>query len=106
MKLVYMTAPTIEEARTLGKQLVERHVAACVNIIPGMESVYPWMGKVESSREIVMIAKTSAEKVDALIAAVNELHSYDVPCVISLPIGKANPSYIQWLKDCLTGFVD
>ncbi len=100
---VYMTTATVEEARTIGRRLVETRLAACANIVPGMESIYRWQGRIETAQETVLIAKTRAVLVDQLCAKVRELHSYDCPCVVALPIGAGNPAYLRWLGDETTG---
>lgn len=97
MRLVYMTAASREEARTIGRTLVEERLAACANVIDGMESVYWWQGKLTEDREAVLIAKTRAALVPALTERVKQLHSYTVPCVVALPILDGNPAYLAWL---------
>jgi periplasmic divalent cation tolerance protein len=94
---VYMTTGSLEEARMIGRRLVEARLAACANIVPGMESIYHWQGGVEAAQETVLIAKTRAVLVDQLTAKVRELHSYDCPCVVTLPITGGNPAYLRWL---------
>ena len=95
--LVYMTAGSVEEARAIGASLVERRLAACVNILPGMLSQYRWEGSVQTDEEAVLIAKTRDDLVDALTGHVREIHSYDCPCVVALPIGGGNPEFLQWI---------
>lgn len=97
MRLVYMTAASREEAKKIGRALVEERLAACANVIDGMESVYWWQGKLAEDRETVLIAKTRAELVPALTERVKQLHSYTVPCVVALPILAGNPAYLDWL---------
>ncbi len=97
--LVYMTAGSVEEARAIGASLVERRLAACVNILPGMLSQYRWEGSVQTDEEAVLIAKTRIELVDALTGHVQEVHSYDCPCVVALPIRGGNPAFLQWIAD-------
>jgi periplasmic divalent cation tolerance protein len=97
MRLVYMTAASRDEARKIGRALVEGRLAACANVIDGMESIYWWEGKLTEDREAVLIAKTRAERVPALIERVKQLHSYTVPCVVALPILAGNPAYLDWL---------
>ncbi len=94
---VYMTTGTVEEARVIGRRLVEERLAACANILPAMESIYHWQGRVETAQEAVLIAKTRAVLVDQLSARVREWHSYDCPCVVALPITAGNPAYLRWL---------
>lgn len=96
--MAYMTAGSRDEARSIARALVEERLAACVNILDGMTSVYRWEGAVEESTETVLIAKTREELFDALVARVVALHSYDVPCVIKLPFDEGNPEYLEWLR--------
>ncbi len=96
--IVYMTASTPEEARSIGKELVSQNLAACINIFPNVESIYKWEDEVQSAHEVVLIAKTSEDKVTALTQAVRELHSYDIPCIISLPITGGNPEFLSWIE--------
>jgi len=102
MRFIYITFPNKTEALTLGRILVERKLVACVNIIDGMTSCYWWEGKVEEATEAILIAKTTAAKVDELIAEVKRQHSYDVPCVISLPIEQGNPDYLTWISESVS----
>ena len=97
--LVYMTAANEEEAHALAKQLVERKLAACANIFPGVQSVYTWEGEVVSGQEVVLILKTSEEKVTLLTQTARELHSYDIPCILSLPIAGGNPEFLSWIEN-------
>ena len=101
--LVYMTAGSAEEARSVGASLVERRLAACVNILPGMLSQYRWEGSVQTEEEVVLIAKTRSDLVDALTGHVREVHSYDCPCVVALPIEGGNPAFLQWIADETAG---
>lgn len=100
---VYITASTVEEARRIGRQLVEERLAACVNILPGMTSFYWWQDKIEEGSETVLIAKTRAELVARLTERVKALHSYTVPCVVALPILGGNPGFLQWITDETSG---
>jgi periplasmic divalent cation tolerance protein len=99
LRLVYMTMGSSEEAERIGNALVGERLAACVNLLPGMRSIYRWKGAVEAAEEVVLIAKTRAPLVAALVARVKQLHSYEVPCAISLPILDGNPDYLQWLAE-------
>ena len=97
--LVYMTAPTVEEARSIGKELTSRNLAACINIFPGIESIYYWEGELQTAQEVVFIAKTSEDKVTALTQVARELHSEEVPCILSLPITGGNPEFLSWIEN-------
>jgi periplasmic divalent cation tolerance protein len=94
---IYMTTGTAEEARAIGKALVEEEFAACVNIVDGMQSIYRWEGQVCEAQEVVLIAKTRSDQVGPLIARVKELHTYECPCVLALPILEGNPAYLEWI---------
>lgn len=96
--LVYITTGDVEEAREIGGELVMRHLAACVNIFDKMESLYWWEGQIESSSEVVLIAKTSDKKVEKLIDTVKQLHSYECPCIVAVKAKKGNEEFFQWVK--------
>jgi periplasmic divalent cation tolerance protein len=97
-KMVYMTAGSLDEAKVIGKELVKSRTAACVNIIEGMQSIYRWEGRIEEDREVVVIAKTSQERLDELIHTVKGIHSYDCPCIVSIPIEGGNPAFLEWIQ--------
>ncbi|WP_319467113.1 divalent-cation tolerance protein CutA [uncultured Pseudodesulfovibrio sp.] len=96
---VYMTCSSKEEARDIGTVLVERRLAACVNIIDSMHSMYWWNGKVETAEEVVLIAKTRDGLLAELTEAVKVMHSYEVPCVVALPITGGNPEFLGWIRE-------
>lgn len=98
LNLVYITAKDKEEARKIGKELVKVRLAACVNIIDKMNSMYWWEGKIQDDNEAILIAKTKESLVPKLIKKVKSLHSYSCPCVISLPILEGNKEYLKWLQ--------
>jgi periplasmic divalent cation tolerance protein len=93
----YITLSSEEEARRIGTVLVEERLAACVNILSQMESHYWWDGKLETSHEVVLIAKTTSPLKEALQRRVLSLHSYSCPCVVFLPISGGNPDYLEWI---------
>jgi periplasmic divalent cation tolerance protein len=95
--LVYTTWPSIVEAEAAGRKIVERRLAACVNILPGMISHYWWAGKIERAEEVVMIIKTRATLAEQVSATVKELHSYTMPAVMVLPVESLDPAYHRWL---------
>ena len=97
LKLVYITAPSKQVAIELGRKLVESRHAACINVLPEMTSIYWWEGKISESEEAVLLAKTSEEKVDALIAEVEKIHPYSIPCALSLPVERSAKAYASWL---------
>lgn len=95
--LVYTTWPSVVEAEQAGRQIIERRLAACVNILPGMVSHYWWEGKIERAEEAVMFVKTRASLAEQVGAAVKEMHSYTTPAVMVLAIESLDPAYHQWI---------
>ena len=93
----YVTAGSRDEAMAIGRALVEERLAACANLIEGMTSVYRWRDTIQEDREVVLIAKTRRELVDRLTARVRELHSYETPCVVALPLQGGNPAFLNWI---------
>ena len=96
---VYMTAGNKEEARSIGRELVESRLAACVNIIDPMNSIYTWEGKIQEDTEVILIAKTRRALVQELTEKVKDLHSYDCPCIVSLPVSGGNPAFLEWIAE-------
>jgi periplasmic divalent cation tolerance protein len=101
-RIVLSTAGSEDEARKIARHLVEHRLAACVNIVPCIESIYRWQGKVESSEEWLLLIKTSAEKFPAVRDAIRELHSYDLPECVAVNIDGGGAEYLQWLADSVT----
>ena len=97
--LVYTTWPSIVEAEKAGRVIVEKRLAACVNILPGMISHYWWEGKVERAEEAVMIVKTRAALAEAVREAVKELHSYTTPAIMVLPLEGVDADYYRWIVE-------
>jgi len=100
-RIVLSTAGSEAEARKIAQQLVERELAACVNVVPGVESTYRWQGKIESSREWLLLIKTSADRLISVREAIQEMHSYELPECVSLSIDDGSPEYLSWLADSL-----
>lgn len=100
-RIVLSTAASEEEARKIARHLVEHQLAACVNIVPQIESVYRWLGKVESSREWLLLIKTTAEKFSDVHDAIRELHSYDLPECISIAIDDGSAEYLAWIGEAV-----
>ena len=100
--VVYVTAGSADEADRLARSLVDERLAACVNRIKSVQSVYRWQGKVEQSEEELLIIKTSRDRFAALEKRVRELHSYSVPEVIALPVIEGSSNYLKWLKEQVT----
>jgi periplasmic divalent cation tolerance protein len=95
--LVYTTFPSIGEAEQIGRALVERRLCACVNILPGMVSLYRWQGAVERGDETVMIIKTRAGLTEPVRAALRQLHSYTTPAFLVIPVESVDPDYHAWI---------
>ena len=95
---VYMTAGSVEEAKSIGQILVGQNLVACVNLLENMTSSYKWEDKLEEGQEVIMIAKTRKTLMPKLIETVNSLHSYDCPCILELPIQGGNPEFLSWIK--------
>jgi periplasmic divalent cation tolerance protein len=99
MILVLTTAGSDDEARRIAHALVERRLAACVNVIPRIASLYRWMGKIEQAEEWLLIVKTAPEAFERVRDAINELHSYELPECISIPIEDGSPAYLKWIAE-------
>jgi len=99
VSLVYITTASVEEAEIIGRNLVSRKLAACVNIVDKMKSIYHWEGKIESGEEVILIAKTKTALVDELTENVKALHSYKCPCIVSLPIEGGNTEFLNWIRN-------
>jgi len=98
-RIVLSTAGSEEEAHKIARHLVEQELAACVNILPRIESIYRWQGKVETSREWLLLIKTTADRFPAVRDAIRELHSYELPECVAISIEDGSPEYLQWLAD-------
>jgi periplasmic divalent cation tolerance protein len=95
--MLYITCGSGDEATMIARTVVEERLAACGNIIDAMRSIYRWEGKVSEDEETVLILKTTAERVETLTARVKALHSYDLPCVVEIPLGGGNAAYFDWI---------
>ena len=95
---VYVLFANAEEAERIGRTVVEERLAACINILGPVRSIYRWQGKVETADEIAAILKTSNAEADALITRIAGLHSYDVPCIVTWPIDKVLGTYADWVE--------
>jgi periplasmic divalent cation tolerance protein len=98
-RIALTTAASEDEARKIAHQLVERRLAACVNIIPQVSSIYRWQEKVEEAREWLLVIKTTAAAFAQVREAITELHSYDLPECICLTIEDGSPNYLQWISE-------
>jgi periplasmic divalent cation tolerance protein len=103
---VFMTAAGREEAQRLAEMLIEKRLAACVQILPDMESVYRWQGKVEQQREVLLIVKTIRSKFEVLEKAVRAAHSYETPEIVALPLIAGSGPYLEWLTTSVDAEVE
>jgi periplasmic divalent cation tolerance protein len=101
--VVLSTCASEEEAEKLARQMVEQRLAACVNVLPRIQSYYRWQGKLESAGECLLIIKSSRERFDLLRSALEKAHSYDVPEIIALPVVEGAANYLNWLQANLAG---
>jgi periplasmic divalent cation tolerance protein len=99
--LVLTTTGSEAEARTIAHALVEQKLAACVNIIPRIQSVFHWQGEIEESEEYLLLVKTTAEHFTKVRDAIKELHSYDLPECIALPVSDGSEPYLKWIESSL-----
>lgn len=98
--IVFVTAPNKGEAARIAEAIVSERLAACVNIIEGIESIYRWEGKIARDSELLLVIKTTGERYDELERRVKELHSYTTPEVIAYRIERGSADYLNWLRDC------
>lgn len=99
--LILSTFPSIEQARQIGTVLVEKQLAACVNLLPGVESIYRWQGRVETSTEVLAIIKTTAARQPDLFAALAAMHPYEIPEILTLEPSAVSPAYVKWISEVL-----
>jgi periplasmic divalent cation tolerance protein len=100
-RLVFVTASNVKEARKLARGILEKHLAACVNIVPGTESHYRWKGKLEKSSEVMLVIKSSAEQFESLAGFVRKHHSYECPEIVSVAPHKISPAYQVWWDESM-----
>ncbi len=99
-RVVFITAP-VDKGEEIARYLVENRLATCVNVVQKVKSIYWWQGRIEEDAEALLIVKTSAEKMEELIARVKEVHPYTVPEIISMKIEEGNPDYLRWIGESL-----
>ncbi len=97
--LIYVTTPNRKEAKSIAYELINSHLAACANIFEETTSIFIWEGKICEGKEVSMILKTREELVERLIEKVKTIHSYDCPCVVSLPITRGNKDFLNWIDE-------
>lgn len=97
--LIYITTSESSESKKIAKTLLEEKLVACTNIIPQINSLYLWKGEIEDDDESILIAKTKTDKVDQVIKRVEEIHSYETPCILQLEVKTGSECYLQWMED-------
>ena len=100
-RVILVTAGNKKEARVIAKALINNKLAACVNIIGGVESLFRWKGKIDSAKEALLIIKSREEKVSKIIKLVESSHSYEIPEIISLPVNTGSKLYLKWIDESL-----
>jgi periplasmic divalent cation tolerance protein len=100
-RLVFTTAQSEQEARRVANTLVDRKLAACVSIVPKMESIYTWEGKTEEAQEIMLIIKTTEAAFEKVCEAIKEMHSYEVPECLCVAVEAGNPEYLKWIDEAV-----
>ena len=98
--VVFTTWPDADTARAAARTLVEEHLIACANLLPGIESIYRWKGAIETSAEILVLMKTTIGRYRELEARIRTMHPYEVPEIVSLRTEEGLPAYLQWVQEC------
>jgi periplasmic divalent cation tolerance protein len=98
--IIYITAGDMDEAKSIGRTLIEERLAACANIFP-IASIFRWRGNIDEANEVGIIVKTKTDKVKAIEKKIKEIHSYEVPCVVSFEIGEGSEEYLKWIDECV-----
>ena len=99
--VVLTTVARVEDAEYIAREMVERRLAACVNVVPGVSSTYRWQGAVQTDREWLLVVKTRRDRFEAVRAAIRELHSYEVPEIVMLDIADGDATYLAWIDASL-----
>ena len=97
--MIYVACALKEEAESIGRTVIKDRLAACANIIDGSRSICRWKGKIEEANEAVLLLKTTAEQVPKIMERVKELHSYECPCIVTIPILEGNKEYLAWMEN-------
>lgn len=98
LAVVYSTFGLAEDAQRAGRTLVEERLIACANVVPGVTSIYRWKDELHADAEVVLIAKTGADRVEQVLTRLAEIHPYDVPCITSWPLAQCHPAYADWVR--------
>lgn len=97
ISLIYVTCPDLKEAQRIAEKMLKERLVGCANLLPGMQSLYHWKGKLESAAEVVLLLKTAPGKVPQALERIKELHPYDTPCALEVPVEKGLQKYQQWV---------
>lgn len=98
-RLVYCTTSGLAEAEEIGRKLVEERRVACANLIPQMISIYEWEGKLEQASEAILLLKTTEDQISSLIPRIVELHSYETPAILTIPVESGSAEFLKWISD-------
>ncbi len=101
-QLIFCTCPDQKSAEDIAGHLINQKMAACVNIVPSITSMYEWQGKVETSQEHLLLIKSHTDKYEALASLIKSHHPYELPEIIAVPIERGLPEYLQWINTCLS----
>ncbi len=96
--IVYVTTSGVLESKKIARKLLEEKLAACINIVPNIESIYLWKGEIKEDSESIMVVKTRSELVEEVIKSVEELHSYEIPCIVEITMNNGSKNYLEWVK--------
>jgi len=99
VRVAFITAPDLQTGNGIARALVEERLVACVNLLPGIRSVYRWEGAIEEDAEVLLVVKTRADRAGDLVKRVAELHPYELPEVVMLPAVGGNPAYLDWVRE-------
>ena len=99
--LVYCTVPNADEAKSIARLLINKKLAACCNVIPGLISIYRWKGKMKEENEVLLYIKTSSRKYEQLEKEIKMIHSYSVPEIIAIPVVNASQAYLDWIIEMI-----
>ena len=103
LAMLYTTFPEAGPALAAARVLIDERLVACANLLPGMRSLYRWQGRVEIADEVVLLLKTTSARMPEAMARIAQLHPYDVPCVVEVPLGAVHGPYGDWLRECVRG---
>ncbi len=96
--IVYVTTSKDLESKKIAKKLLEEKLAACINILPSITSIYLWKGEIEENSESIMIIKTKSELVERVIRFIEEIHSYEIPCILEIVVKTGSKNYLNWIE--------